>query len=323
MRFVVLGDRQDYHIIPYAQFNQLENCQYIAGVDSKSKTLNILNRIHVSDRLLNGNLPFQQVWFPLYYRQKTIQEKTCFIFFSRRYDVVKQGYYEYLKKRHPTAKFVYIFQDIIANHKMKNIPQLKQMFDLIISFDEFEAKRFQIAYFPLIYSKQNITDDIEKTIDVYFVGYAKDRHAQIIETYQQLKKLGLHVDFSVIGVADSEKREYGIHYVPNVPYTQNIDKIRQSKCILEIMQGGGSSSTLRLSEAIAFETKLLTNSPTIRKNILFRREYIYPFSAAAEINDNFVSFLRVKGKKVNYKALQEIISPERLMQFILQRCEGI
>lgn len=50
-----------------------------------------------------------------------------------------------------------------------------------------------------------------------------------------------------------------------ISYQENLDNIRKSKCIVDVVQKGQIGLTLRPLESLFFKKKLLTNNKCIKK----------------------------------------------------------
>jgi len=49
-----------------------------------------------------------------------------------------------------------------------------------------------------------------------------------------------------------------------MPYEENLEYIKRSKCLLEIMQEGGNGYILRTCEAVAYNKKIITNNKILK-----------------------------------------------------------
>jgi len=74
-----------------------------------------------------------------------------------------------------------------------------------------------------------------------------------------------------------------------MPYNEMLYYTVNSKCILEVNQGGAVGYTSRFLEAVMYNKKLLTNNCSIQKSAFFSPEYIQCFSKVEEINLAFIS----------------------------------
>ncbi len=104
------------------------------------------------------------------------------------------------------------------------------------------------------------------TNDFFFVGYEKDRLAEIMKLKEQLLNLNFRVKFLVI----KDKTE-------EIMYYQVIENILHSKCIVDIIQNGQSGISTRPLEAIFFNKKLLTNNRNIVNEDFYHPNNIFIF----------------------------------------------
>lgn len=144
------------------------------------------------------------------------------------------------------------------------IPIIKSLGFRIHTFDKQDSKKYDLSlsnqFFPIL---NHINEDVQKSeCDFYFAGFRKDRGRLISEIQNALSKY--KIDFLVADtVADC------------ISYEDYIDKIRKTKCIVEIVQGAQSGLTLRPLEAIAFKKKLFTTNTDIVKQPFYNQDNIF------------------------------------------------
>lgn len=144
------------------------------------------------------------------------------------------------------------------------IPIIKSLGFRIHTFDKHDSKKYDLIldnqFFPIL---NHINEDVqEPEIDFYFAGFRKDRGCLISEILEVLSKY--KTDFLVADtVADC------------ISYENYIDKIRKTKCIVEIVQGAQSGLTLRPLEAIAFKKKLFTTNFDIVNQPFYNQDNIF------------------------------------------------
>jgi hypothetical protein len=100
-----------------------------------------------------------------------------------------------------------------------------------------------------------------------------------------------------------------------MPYIENLKHIKKSKCLLEIMQGGGHGYTLRACEAIMYDKKMITDNPEISCAPFYRPELISVFDRAEHIDPSFVT---TEPAVADYK-WKEKLSPLKLLEYIDKR----
>ena len=101
-----------------------------------------------------------------------------------------------------------------------------------------------------------------------------------------------------------------INYIDKMPYIENLQRIKATKCLLEIMQKGGHGYTLRTCEAIMYDKKMLTNNPEVTKAPFYSSQAISVFNSAKDIDLDFVK--TAKDFNYNYK---EKLSPVHMLEY--------
>lgn len=315
--YVVLGSGNDYYMTSYADLLEREDVKYLwKQIDTNNKLITLFYKLHTSP-LSNKyfNLPLKKIWNKWVFRGHFSDDKPiCFILFTCRDREINNGLLSYLRKKYYNCKIVLFYQDLVKKSKISNIDDIKNDFDLILSFDQDDVKKYNLTYYPLVYSMVNIPANPQiESSDIYFVGKAKDRLDKIIETFEKFKNAGLKCDFHIVGV-DKKNQTYSDEIVYNepVPYIENIQRIKASKCMLEIMQQGGHGYTLRYCEAIMFNRKIITDNMEIDRAPFFSSDKIQVFKDVDDIDISFVKQLPVD---VDYKYKQKL-SPLNLLEYI-------
>lgn len=208
-------------------------------------------------------LPFKFIWFKKMYKQNFVNDlPICFVYMggnSIRYD---GGFCQYVRKKSKKNRQVIYHGDLISKKCTYNYKLIRNKVDLAITYDKEEAIRYGIHYFrEITYSKLiPEPEQVEFEQDVYFLGAAKDRMAQIIAVYKHLHENRIKCKFLIAGAKPEERYESeGIEYIDGISYVENLENVIKSKCILELIQGYSSDITLRTREAIAYRRRLLTN----------------------------------------------------------------
>ncbi len=320
--YVIFGYANDFYTIPYNDINGLDNALYLCKpIHSNSRLLTFLYKTHFSG-ILNRkfDMPFKSIWNPMMFRHKFKEERPiCFIFFIRRCYLIKYGLLDYLKKHYPDAKFVCHYQDMVAHCPDVPVDEIKRRFDLVLSFDQQDAKEYGLEYYPLVYSSYPLPESSDiKPSDVYFVGKAKDRLEDILAAFERLDGAGLKCDFHITGVPEDKRRMTDkINYIDKMPYIENLQRIKASKCLLEVMQKGGHGYTLRACEAIMYDRKMLTNNPEVVGAPFYSPHGISVFTNAMDIDLDFVK--TATAFDYNYKAQ---LSPVHMLEYCGMRLNG-
>jgi len=320
-RYIIFSDKSDLYRVTYSDVISMENVRYLDDLlDVESGFLKALYRIHINPRINDIiHLPLRNIWNRFQYNEKPIEGDTYyFIFFTSKILFLNYDYFDYIKTKY-NGKIICVFQDLIGQRRI-DVSLLKKKCDLLISFDYSDVEKYGFVYYPLTYSHIKKSEKIEVLYDVYFVGKAKNRLQDILDTYTALNDNGLKCDFYIIGVPQEDRKfEESIHYIDFMPYQENVSKIQRANCILEIMQKGGTGYTLRTCEAIMLNKKLLTNNTEIEKEAYYNPRYIQVIRNARDIDYSFFD-----RKDASYsQSIQDSMSPVNLLKFITERCEYV
>lgn len=314
--YIIIGSSFPYYDYGYKDIMDLEGVKYFRSfLDGlNSSFLIFLVRLFFSKRVNKYIKKFftEYVYKKIYNAHFVKEKPVCIIFFADQY--YEFSYIDFLSKKYPNSRFVLYFQDLVANKlvDLKYIDRLKQKFDIIISYDKSDCKKYGLYYFPtpmsIIDVEQN--EKIEES-DIFFCGFAKNRYKIINEIYKKMTNIGLKCDFYLMSYPEGEERLEGIHYnEPMLSYKTNIQHILKTKCILEIMQEGAVGYTPRLWESIIYEKHLLTNNLSVSESDFFNSKNIH-----------FVNDLdKIKGwinTTVSYSDVEkEKLSPINLLFYI-------
>lgn len=312
--YVIAGSGGFYEVA-YYDLVQMPNVKYYKGYTDgiKERTKQMLCRLCFN---LSVNkyisTPFRRIVFPwLFPSIFELQKPMCFIFFENQFAVINTCYIEYLRKKHPDAKFVLYMHDIVSSLPYYDIESYKQRFDLILSYDRGDCERYNLTYFPTPYSHYPIKNPKKEDIDVFFCGAAKTRYKTILNVYRRLVEQGLKCKFFIVGVPKDEQiHGEGLIYDQRISYIENLEYVASSKCILEIMQENADGFTPRLWEAIMYDKHLITNN----KSIL---ESMFGDETGIHILDLSADFSYIKSQSIAYsRMLKENKSPHQILVLI-------
>lgn len=288
-----------------------ENIELIKDLISfKSKIMRKIYQKHMSQK---RKLPFRNIWNGGYLKNRFNKEDNIiFVLYYLNDNVLQYGLIKRLRKKYKNAKFVLYFTDLVQT-KIKNDKQLSvvNQFDLVISFDKKDCEQYGFTYNPLVYSAPKNIDKEECLIDVYFCGRAKDRLHEIMKVFTYLRTLNLKCLFLIRDVPKEERVEIeGLKYLDGfMPYEENIEYIKKSKCLLEVMQENGVGYTLRTCEAVAFNKKIITDNISIKDADFYTEKMIYIFDKNdINIDSDFFNSLNYNYLDNNYFSPRKLIN---------------
>ena len=312
--YVIFGTNMDLYRIAYSDLHKISEARYLEeGIYSNNFILKALFKIHTSQRInMIVDIPFKRVWNKFaFVNDFQNNNPICYIFFAGTYWFTVE-YISFLRKNQPNCKIVIFYQDLIKTHE-KLFEETRRLTDLNISFDQGDAEKYKIVYHPLVYSYHSNIENKGYKSDVYFVGKAKDRLDLILSVYEKLKQFGLQCDFHITGVPKNyQKYPDEIDYCRQMSYDENLSHILGTKCVLEIMQGGGKGFTLRYAEALMYDKKMITNNTEIEKATFFSNDKIMIINDANDIN---LEFIKKINERIQYDC-KEKLSPIAFLEFI-------
>lgn len=288
--YVVFSYPRDYFKVMFQNAIDEFDVEYISDPivhGGYGKILQIAYHLHFNPYLnWKYELPFKDKWLKLYYN-KTSLKPICFLFLMDWIVPRNRGLIDILKVKYPNAKFVVYLEDLVSRHSF-DVEEAKK-FDLVISYDKGDAKRYNYVYYPTFMSKINLKRAEKEHSDFCFIGLPKNRLDKIYEVYHYLSSLGYKCDFIISGLKEKKQRISGIKYINHdMNYYDYLQHVVNSDCIVEIMQENAQGFTLRTWEALLYNKKLLTNNADIVNTDFYNPSQIMVFDDIKKIStDSF------------------------------------
>lgn len=296
-KLVVLGDDWDVYQTAYRSLRENPHVNYISTFRAQGLP-RVLQRIQFNP-MLNRifSIPFKSAWNS-YYLKSVRGSNLCFLIMEN-WLRIESGIrlLPFLRARYPKARIVCFTQDLIDtiidqySCQQINATYIKSHTDLWISYDSSDAKKYDIAYHPTVYSSTGITREEDKPHDdLYFLGRDKGRMDLLLNICYAAKTKGLTCKFLLLDVPRKKRVSCkGIHYLDDtIPYKENLQNCANSRCVLELLQDEASSPTFRTWECISLNTKLLTNNTMTNRLDVYDSRYISIFHDVNDINWDFV-----------------------------------
>lgn len=186
----------------------------------------------------------------------------CFIFYARVYELYGDDLVYLLRAKYPESKLICYYGDLVQRHIFK-LGEASAAFDYLFTFDSMEAEKYRIKFLQEPLGNVD-TAPREIKYDVVFVGEAKDRLELVMNIYERLKARGFSCKFHIRSVPEEKRIHSDSIVYRGMPYAELLELDKQSRCVLEIMQGAGAySPTTRWAEAMLLHKYLLTNCPAL------------------------------------------------------------
>ncbi len=174
----------------------------------------------------------------------------------------------------------------------------KVKFDLVLTFDPDDAKKYGFEYYNTLYSK--VTDNIPTTTkyDLCYIGNIKERFDKIKQLLNNSKKNNAHFFLKLAGCNKKEKKNLPSEAVLKkiLKYEEILKLTQESNCIFDMTQDGQKGVTFRYYEAIVYNKKLLTNNRAITEMPYYDERYIKFYDNIDDIDWEWVK----KQEKIDY-----------------------
>lgn len=254
------------------------------------------NRIHAE--VCRRYPGLAKVFYPFYLpRGMDRNKENIFLFNEWHPCLMNLGFVDWIKGKYG-GKTVLILRNMIVNKKCPaingvDLNVLKKIFDLVVTNEANDAERYDLFFLPNPFSPL-YRKRAKIKYDICFIGKNKGREGILKRIAEEADKNNIIWDFKIAG---ERKRKSVFEYVDYQPYTEIIKQDMRSNCILEIVQPGQTSCTLRFQEAVCLGKKLLTNNEWVKNEKYYNPEYIQIFKRPEDIDWNFVK----EKKNVDYQ----------------------
>lgn len=207
------------------------------------------------------NLPAKHLWY------NPECKKTDVDMFIVRDSLMSPEYLGWLRKHHPDARIILEYDNMAhttIHPDSVTDPTIEKW-----TYDSGDAARYNMkekagGY----YDSWKCTKTEPPVYDVVYVGRDKGRAAQMFALEEQFKAVGLKTYFHIC--ADRRFLTWTKpYYKPLLNYTQYLNLIGNSRAILNIVQEGAVSITMREVEAVFHNVKCITNNPIMKKDTLY------------------------------------------------------
>ncbi len=171
----------------------------------------------------------------------------------------------------------------------ENTYDYNNVFDAVFSYDEDEARRIGVSFYPGLYDKSSIYTDKEKEYDIVWSGRSYGRFDELIKVYDTATGIGLKCHFIVVDDGSFIRADkQGIEYVNTLTPEESIRLTESGRCSLELKHNDDNALTIRFYEAITYGMKFLTNNPAVMKSKYFNPQMMQYFSEPDKIDFSFL-----------------------------------
>lgn len=184
-----------------------------------------------------------------------------------------------LKNKNPQIKTILYIWDKLEYTSHKNS---YKSYDYVYTFDKGDAKEYNFIFRPtffLDYFRENLKPYREREYDLYYIGQIREmKRIEIIqEFYKVLKEKKKNIFIKLFKDRKNKKIEIddNILLEEKINYEENINRMKNSKVTLDISYKNQKGLTLRCFEALATETKIITDNPDIKNYDFYNPKNIF------------------------------------------------
>lgn len=268
---VLLLPHKDYF---YSQYKKYVETYYIFK-DIKCKFILGIKRLHF---ILFPY--FYKIWFTVSFNNAHFERYDKIIVFDSYYSPYLVNF---LKRKYKDKDVILYYR----NHIDDPSALKKVKSDISIwSYDPQDCEKYGLKfntqfYFTSIFANNNIIET-QQNYDFFFIGQIKGRKTIINEVNTILQKMGYKVLFYVIDETkkDSPSNRY-------IDYTEVIELMSRSRCIVDLVGAWQKGLTLRPLEALFAQKKLLTNFKEIKDYDFYssRNIFVYGVDKISSLNE--------------------------------------
>ncbi len=173
-------------------------------------------------------------------------------------------------KKYATAKVVLFFWNRLVTDKLEMLDQARSQaaVDAIFSFDALEAEKYGLLHNSTFYSMDLPKKVLPIQQDLFFGAANHGRRERALKIKKTMEEQGLSVFFHMTESRGIEDNRY-------LPYIDYLEKVFESRGILEVMREGQTGITLRCQESIFLEKKLVTTNRKVKDYQFYRPENIF------------------------------------------------
>ena len=216
----------------------------------------------------------REAWFRLklpgrsrWYNPKcAIEQAELFVV---RDSLMSAEYLQWLRKKHPQARIVLEYENMVA--KTMNPDTVTDTSIEKYTYDAGDAKQYGMKMRKQVegyYDSWVCHKTVPPVYDIVYVGRDKGRAQQLFVFENKLKELGQKTYFHIC--PDRRflrwKKSY---YKPLLNYRQYLALMGKTKAILNIVQSGAKSITMREIEGAFHTVKCITDNPYIKNFWLY------------------------------------------------------
>ena len=213
---------------------------------------------------------------------------------------------EELKRNNTNIKIILFLWDKLEYSFWKD---KTNNFDYIFSYDRVESLKNNFIFRPTFFIDRcidNIPD--KKYYDLYYIGGLKEnkRYEYLVKLKNYLIKNNIVINFKLYTGRKTLKnlpKYYDKNIIINkkISYEKNLELIKKSRVVLDIKYKNQDGLSLRIYEALATNTKIITDSKDIKNYNFYNENNIKIIEKIEDIEKINIDFFKTNVLKIDEK----------------------
>lgn len=202
-----------------------------------------------------------------------------------------------LRKNNPNIKIILFLWDKLEYSYWKD---KLENFDYIFSYDRIEALKNNFIFRPTFFIDECLNNiPLRKEYDLYYIGALKEekRYNYLIKLKNYLNEKQIKTFFKLYAGKKSIRKlpkNYDKDLIINerINYEKNIEILKESKVVLDIKFKDQNGLSLRIYEALATNTKVITDSIDVKNYDFYNENNIKIINKIEDIEKISLDFFK-------------------------------
>lgn len=321
MRYLIIDDENELYQQMFQDLFQTKDYDVeeipriqVTGILKKIEQLHFNNRVN-----RHWCIPFKSAWKRWYglerYSFKDTEDYMILFVNGMLKYYFSRKQLENLKKRHKNIKFCLIFLDSFSNASAARAVKMRDLFDVVFSFDQEDCRRYGMEYVYSIFSTPDfVYESNEDRSIAFFAGYGGTRLELLQRLFKRITKDCQNCRFLISGVKRKDQKAIpGVTYNKLIPYSRELQLAYNTNCMVEVVRNGQSGITLRTCEAVSFGKKLITNNENLRNMPFYNPRYMKIIHSEKDLDLEFIK----EEQKADYGE-EDYFTPLKILEKIEQ-----
>lgn len=230
-----------------------------------------------------------------------------------------------LKLANPEAKIILFLYDKL---KYSSFEEKIDCFDFVFSFDRQDALENNFIFRPTFYVDKCLENiPSEKKYNFYYIGVLRDekryQYVKYLKDYLKENKLKSFLKLYIGEECEKylpEKYDKELVITEGIPYNENIEILKNSNVVLDLKYKDQKGLTLRCYEAIATETKIITDNEDIVNYDFYNKNNIKVIKNIEDVKNIPLEFFKTPAEKIDGK-IKERYSIKGFLKEIFETVE--